>query len=204
MCYQREPIETFEHAGHTIKIMPDDYAGGEDTNPRACDGNVGVMIAPHRTYTLGDADQAARSEPYARALAAMDRLPAALFPRYARAFLGATVVLPVAMIDHSGLSMWVGSQASPFDPGGWDSGQVGWIFDTPALVAEAGIDAGQVEDCLRAEVKVYDAHLQGNVVGYVVEDADGTEVGSCWGFLIVDNDEDLEYVREQARSEVPA
>lgn len=85
---------------------------------------------------------------------------------YLRIERGARVILPLALIDHSGLSMWVGSGAHPHDPGGWDSGQVGVIFDTPAGVSECiGDDATdeQIEAALRGEVEVYDQYLRGDV-----------------------------------------
>ena len=39
-----------------------------------------------------------------------------------------------------------------------------------------------VEKVLRGEVKVYDQYLQGDVYGYVIEDADGEEIDSSWGY----------------------
>lgn len=207
--------ERFEHNGYRVTIEAEPEID-ENDNPRTFDGNVGVMVTPHRRYTLGD-DRQERAG-YAEALCAMEHLPAALFARWARIFLGATVVLPVAMIDHSGLSCWVGSGPSESDPGGWDSGQVGWIFDTPATRKESGVEPEHVEEALRVEVKCYDAYLQGSVVRFEVERKDtwrnertgetteGWEhVESCGGFLVVDGVEGggIEYVREAARDAVP-
>lgn len=109
------------------------------------------------------------------------------------------VILPVALLDHSGLRIWVGSGPSPFDPGGWDSGQVGWVYCSreeakawfgrkrwsPKLQRKA-------EGVLRGEIMTFDRYLSGDVWGYVVE-KDGTEIDSCWGFYGFD------YCVEEAR-----
>ena len=38
------------------------------------------------------------------------------------------IVLPVSLLDHSGLHIWVGSGSHWSDSAGWDSGQVGFIY----------------------------------------------------------------------------
>lgn len=89
---------------------------------------------------------------------------------YLRIERGARVILPLALYDHSGLTMWVGSGPHAFDSDGWDSGQVGVIFDTPAGVSECiGDDATdeQIEAALRSEVEEYDRYLRGEV--YMVD-----------------------------------
>ncbi|MBX3245529.1 MAG: hypothetical protein KF685_13835 [Acidobacteria bacterium] len=40
------------------------------------------------------------------------------------------VILPVAMCDHSGYTFYEGTGSHAFDPGGWDSGQVGFLYVT--------------------------------------------------------------------------
>lgn len=117
-------------------------------------------------------------------------------PAYLTQERGAHVILPLGLIDHSGISMYVGDGAHPHDPGGWDSGQVGVIFDTTETRKESGLqDAGheEIEKALRAEVQVYAQYLRGEVYSYCVTDSDGEHIDSCHGFL-----GDLEYVRSQA------
>lgn len=109
---------------------------------------------------------------------------------------GAKVILPLGLIDHSGLSMYVGSGAHRHDPGGWDSGQVGVIFDTADTRKECEMENSSreaIERALRAEVNAYDQFLRGEVYCYTVTDPAGEHVDSCCGFL-----GDLEYVRSQA------
>lgn len=115
---------------------------------------------------------------------------------YLRRERGATVVLPLGLIDHSGISMYVGSGAHLHDPGGWDSGQVGVIFDTPGGRTDCGLENATpevIERALRAEVHSYDQFLRGEVYCFTVIDSDGEHVDSCCGFL-----GDIDYVRSQA------
>lgn len=103
------------------------------------------------------------------------------------------ILLPLRLLDHSGISMSVGSGAHPCDPGGWDSGQVGWIYCTKKkAVEEFGKKActkkviEQAEALLKAEVETYDQFLTGDVWGYVIEDEEGEQLDSCWGMYGAD------------------
>ena len=100
------------------------------------------------------------------------------------------VMLPLYLYDHSGITMSTGS----FDCK-WDSGQVGWIIcDKKTIDAHFDGDRDKAEDALRADVKVYDQYLTGDVYGYVVEERDTVDcpccdrpfewaqTASCWGF----------------------
>jgi hypothetical protein len=101
---------------------------------------------------------------------------------------GATVILPLGLYDHSGISMYVGGRR------GWDSGQVGVIFDTAEARQRMGLTGrDDIERTLRGEVEVYDSYLRGEVYGFVV-DPDGV-ADSCWGFV-----GDLDGVKEQANA----
>jgi hypothetical protein len=95
------------------------------------------------------------------------------------------IILPLYLLDHSGISMSTGSFNDP-----WDSGQVGFIF---VSVADAKKEWGwkvltekrrrHIEDILRGEVETYDQYLTGDVYGYILEGPDGEELDSCWGFF---------------------
>ena len=41
----------------------------------------------------------------------------------------------------------------------------------------------RAEKCLRSEVETYDDYLTGQVYGYIIEDENGEQLDSCWGFL---------------------
>lgn len=196
-------LETFTHKGVRITIKYD--SNPEHANPR--DGiNVGVMLANgHGRYTLGDESFKANVPDYDTAERAlkhfMDRLGGGrglrTFTRWLTVFGGSTVVLPLYLLDHSGLSMSTGTFAS--DPGGWDSGVVGVIFDTPHTREQTGCDPERIEEALRVEVKYYSACLEGQVVGWEAEI--GMEFEQCWGYVLGSDDfSDLENVRSEAKA----
>jgi hypothetical protein len=94
------------------------------------------------------------------------------------------VIAPCWLYDHSGISMSRGSQCM------WDSGQVGFQYVSLSKLREVyGEDKteeqlrGLGKELLDQELEVYDQYLQGDVWGYVTEDADGVEVDSCWGYF---------------------
>jgi hypothetical protein len=71
----------------------------------------------------------------------------------------------------------------------WDSGRVGFIYATRKDILDnwggkkLTKDLRQkAHDLLVAEVQDYDDYLTGNVYGYVLEDEDGEELWSCWGY----------------------
>lgn len=114
------------------------------------------------------------------------------------------VLLPLGLIDHSGISMYVGSGAHSCDPGGWDSGQVGWIYMSREKIFENWPSRSktkrltkalrkEAEEVLRGEVTAYDEYLTGQVYGFVIEDNEGNHVDSCWGFY------GLDYCKQEAK-----
>ena len=79
----------------------------------------------------------------------------------------------------------------------WDSGQVGFIFVTRAqLLKEYGglrvtkEVLAKAEKVLQGEVETYDTYLRGEIYGYTIEDPEGNDGDSCWGFY---GDYDDEY-----------
>ncbi len=125
------------------------------------------------------------------------------------------IMRPLGLLDHSGLHMWIGSGPHWTDSAGWDSGQVGWIYITrKKAIAELGGEwengvnvkpakrmTKKIHDIavknLGIEVETYDQYLTGQVYGYVIEDSDGDDVDSCWGFF------GLDYAISEAKSAVP-
>ena len=177
-----EAIETFENAGFTVSLYHDEHNAG---SPREWD-NLGKMVCWHRRYTLGD-EQIKPSNFENR-----DALEASL---------GARIVIPLYLYDHGGITM----RTSPFgDP--WDSGQVGFIYVTDAVIREEYVVTEITEAVLEraravleGEVKDYDQYLTGDVYGWVVERpckecGKGQRVDSCWGLY------GLEYARKEAQA----
>lgn len=115
------------------------------------------------------------------------------------------VMLPLFLYDHSGITMSTGAFSCR-----WDSGQVGWIYTTLEKVREmykgcTGDQAAyatatkwtpelraEMVKRLESEVEIYDQYLTGDIYGYVIEDDDGNDLDSCWGFYGIDE------VKEQA------
>lgn len=199
-----------QHGQYTIEIHFD-----HDCESPRSDTQLGIMLADgHRQYSLGDhhlekstwSYDATRKQEYLAAQAALhhyaEERKLHLFPRWCKINLGSMVVLPLGLIDHSGISMYVGGGAHPQDPGGWDSGLVGFIFDTTSQRQEWDPEGTwatpeKVEAALRAEVKYYDAYLTGQVYGWVLLDEDGMEVESRWGY-IGDEEDAIADARDEA------
>ena len=120
------------------------------------------------------------------------------------------LILPLYLYDHSGITMSTGRFSCP-----WDSGQVGWIYCTKAeAIKEFASEWKNGEliklgkrltkkardlafKALEQEVATYDQYLTGDVYGFVIEDSDGNDVDSCWGFF------GLDYAIAEAKFNVP-
>jgi hypothetical protein len=181
-----DPYETHTKNGFKIHVVydesPDDFA-----NPRQNDGNLGVFLAcNHLRYTLGDHPRADEIDEYRRAEEAFNHFASRRqlngFVRWAKIYLGATAVLPVYLYDHSHLSVRAGRDFSDWPHGQWDSGLLGFIFDTPRT--REGFDVrADVAEALKDEVDLYNLFLTGQVFGYEIFDVNEDHVDSCYGFL---------------------
>ncbi len=155
--------------GLKLKIATDDTA----QNPREAYDHLGRMVCWHKRHTLGD--EQPKEEPDA----------------YRAELPEGSIVLDLYLYDHSGLRM----STNAFNDR-WDSGQVGFIYATPEVIAkEFGAYETMTDDLrdkvvnvLEAEVKTYDDYLSGNVWGFVLENEDGDTLDSCWGFYGDDKD----------------
>ena len=158
--------------GNTLEIHYDDG----DSNPREWD-NLGKMVCFHRNYTLGEKHDY-NQEDYNSWEELKDAIEEKERP---------IVILPLYLYDHSGITM----NTTGFSCG-WDSGQVGWIYVTKKQLEFIGTHISdnetyaefkeRLEKFLVAEVKVYDQYLTGDVYGFILKDAEGDAVDSCWGF----------------------
>lgn len=94
------------------------------------------------------------------------------------------VMMPVSIYDHSGVSIWLGSPTCM-----WDSGQVGFMYLTKKdALRELGNCTEEnwkerAMKCMEAEMEVYNCYMSGDVYGFVIEDEDGNEIDSCWGYF---------------------
>jgi hypothetical protein len=139
------------------------------------DDNVGTMACWHRRYHLGDVQPTCTPEEY------IAELP----PE--------SLILPLYLYDHSGITI----RTMPFSCP-WDSGQVGIIHVAPDKIAD---EFGEGEPgralahaCLTAEVEQYAHYLENECYGFVIEEGETcnlghvhwTETDSCWGFIGAD------------------
>ena len=190
--------------GNILEIMQDE----DPMNPRAEFDNLGSMVCWHHNYNLGDnaikgKDARRKFEPLYKdtlsmlsAIAGMENPDDIDFRNgkiekaYRRLVVDTAsekaLILPLRLYDHSGITMSIGTGAHWADPGGWDSGQVGWIFlryadarknfkvDENDTVEEwHGPNKGNripLEDVmhrvLEGEVETYDQYLTGEVYGF--------------------------------------
>ena len=189
---------------YLLTVQPDDFF----PNPRREDENFGTMICFHRRYQLGDEHDYSNSDDlikdlYIKAAGGGDRgkqkyedltekydvwplssqriqeLNQALMSQIEKMY----VVLPVYLLDHSGLAM----STTDFNDR-WDSGQVGIIFvSNDKIKEEYEVDfiepvlRLQVEERLKEEVAEYDAYLRGECYCFELYE-DGELVHSCGGF----------------------
>lgn len=207
-----------------LEIHVDEYS----ESPREwC--NAGTMICFHRDYALGD------DHSYSGHLDFLEHLASKVVPlaeapdemscsELMKLILTEYVMLPVYLLDHSGLSI----STESFNDS-WDSGQVGWIFCSyrEGIVHYRINDLGKdeqrkvIEKYLRDEVSVYNDYLNNRVYGFVYyekrtqegclcetcldkgkcskyTEPEWEEVHSCWGFY-----EDKDIVSELIREAVP-
>lgn len=180
-----KPLEVFQHAGCLISLYPDD----NPSSPADWD-TVGTLATAHRNYRFQE--ELSDHPAYARGGGRM-------LERYLELSGGAYI--PVAMIDHSGISLYESRGAHPMDPGGWDSGRIGILYAAASAIADAGLDRDSVLDVLRSELHEWDAYVRGDVIGYVVTTPDGFVVDSCWGYYPdgSESSDGFDYVRAEAR-----
>lgn len=168
-------LHTETYKGYTIEIHSDE----DPSNPREEFDHMGTMVCFHRRYTLGDKHNFSLEDAQA----------------FEETFDG--LLLPLFLMDHSGLSISVRPFGCP-----WDSGRIGFIYVTRETIKkEYGNDSlesfEKAKKYLTGEAKDYDSYLRGDVYGYIVKDDEGNELDSCWGFI-----GDMEYPIEQAKEQI--
>lgn len=175
-----DAIDTWEVGDVTVSLHQDT----DVEDPRQDFDHFGTMATWHRRYRLGDEQPGQEPDEY------LQELPKG------------SVILPLYLFDHSGLSIRTDSAPfRAFDLAGWDWGQVGVIFATPDTIRkEYGCKRisrqtrERVVKLLQGEVEEYDQYLTGDVYGYTVEDSEGNVLDSCWGFF------GEKYAREEANA----
>ena len=151
--------------GITLEIT-EDYS--YDDNPRNND-NLGTMICFHRNYRIGDKNDFASYSDFNDWLKNNKQ--------------NIKCILPVYLLDHSGLSV------SVYDFNDrWDSGQIGYIFCTSEDVEKFGyshLNKHELSKILIQEIKDYDDYISGANVYYQfrLTDEDDNVIDAMTGFL---------------------
>lgn len=192
---------------YALMVQPDDIL----VSPREVDQHFGTMVCFHPRYALGDKHEYENKDVFLKELylntvghtdqgeekydklcdhivekfgtdyGAMDRaIDNALLEEIQKQY----IIMPLYLLDHSGLSM----QTTSFHDS-WDSGQVGWIYVSQAdALKEFGVAEmtaairQRAEDLMRSEVAAYDCYLRGECYGFELY-KNGELTNSCWGFL---------------------
>lgn len=101
------------------------------------------------------------------------------------------IILPLSTYSHSGTTVYEGAPSDHFD-GRWDCTFEGFLMtDKKTIEKEFGKrkDARETaKACLRSEIKMLDAWLQGEIYGCTEYSVRGEEDDTCWGFYGDDPD----------------
>ena len=196
-------------------------------SPRKDDGKIGTIAYKSRNYTLGEesisdpidwlAAKIGWSEDRIYKLAKKNdwRYYSDEVKNYLEVvFFDKFIALPVYKYEHGGIAI----ATSPFGCR-WDSGQIGYIYTTKAVIKEvmciSKVTKKDVEKAIasmEAEIVYFNEYLQGENFGFIIEDEEENELDSCWGFIggdfekngMIDNIDWEEYFPELSKDEVVA
>lgn len=158
-------MNTETYKGLTIRLEQDQ----DCSSPLDDDAGVTITYKKGPRYTLGNT--AVDAEEFERIGAEIDA--------------GRLIGLPVYAYIHSGTALNTTGFSCP-----WDSGQSGYIYISKATALEW--QGGKVltakkravcEKGLCSVVSEFSKWLNGDCYGYIIEDSDGEELDSCWGFI---------------------
>lgn len=189
-----EVLQTELYKGHRILILNDD----DPLNPRTeCDGNAGTMACSHKRYDLGDAHDVKFDDHDS-----WDEVEAWIIKEHK-----AVVILPIYMLDHSGIAISTKPFSCP-----WDSGRLGLIYTTTNMAKNVlGVPRNKkltvenlkkARELLEAEVVEYDKYIRGEAYRFeVYHEADEEHdnlLDSCSSF------DSVEYAMTEAKAFVDA
>ena len=192
---------------YVLMVQPDDIL----ISPREVDVHFGTMVCFPSRYALGDSHNYMDKDDFLREMylntvghdePGMDRYERMVNIVSSRfrhgpkteeravddAMLNVIsekyIMMPLYLMDHSGLAMQTESFHDP-----WDSGQVGWIyvskedalkeFDADKMT---GAIRQKADALMRSEVAAYDSYLRGECYGFELY-KNGELSDSCWGFM---------------------
>ncbi len=202
----RDAIHEEEYKGLNIYIVPDDDPQASD--PMDFD-MLGKQVYWHNRMNLGhcykETNKYEPQEWLERELTGEDELyedweanhskRVGYLPYLMERFAENNLVIPVSAYEHGGITISASGRRAGWDS--FDRGQLGFVYVSHAdILKEYGtLDLENAEKLLIGEVETYDEYLTGQVYGYIIEDENGENLGSCWGFL-----GDYTYCLEEAQS----
>jgi hypothetical protein len=150
------------NTAQTLEIIPD----SDPESPREGD-NLGTIVCWHSRYNLGDKHDFADPSDFQEWT---EQTPA--------------IILPLYLYEHGGITIRSGIFSDD-----WNSGQVGYIYITLEDVRKeygwkhvTAKRHKQIKTYLQGEVETYAQYLEGSVYGFILQDAWGQDVDSCFGF----------------------
>jgi hypothetical protein len=168
--YEVCPVIEYEESWCHIALWTRDY-GGTVTGYDSPYDLMGELLECKCGLTPGYSERLANDN-IAKAVARCNKQPG-------------LYVLPVYEFSHSSTYLSVND---PHDP--WDSGFVGFVYTTRDELKTDGfanITRKNVYQWLEQTLAMYDNWATGNVYGFVLNDADGIEIDSCYGFYPENN-----------------
>lgn len=175
-------IETLEKENCKGFLLVDE----DPPNPRRDYDPLATFVCDHKSYDLGDTNLKKLTGYDVPGFLGTEAHVMDSIESHIRKHHGAVVFVWLGLLDHSGLHIYEGGGASPFDPGGWDSGTIGFAFvSRETVIYEYGEDTAETREtalsALRGEIETYDMYMRGDVYGYQVVDDDEEVVDSLWG-----------------------
>ena len=161
--------------GNKFNIVYDEYP----QNPRD-DDNLCIFYCFHRRYTLGDRHWVKHED-----FNGWDAMKAGL--RKLHKGKG-TIILPLYMYDHSGITISTMPFGCP-----WDSGQIGFVVFPHTALREIG-PGTTPQEVIQAEVEEYDMYLRGECYAWEIRNPEDEVIDNCCGYL---GDAGLERIRDE-------
>lgn len=189
-----DSYKEIEYKGHTIKIVYDEcYNSPEEWG----DENL-FLVGYHRDFfvdrshkTKENKKEGGISEGLAQSIFNNGKYEDGSINDEAKDYLKKYHIFPLSAYIHSGVRLYLGTHKICQ----WDSCQVGLVF---ASKSEWKTKAKALK-CVEGLIEIWNQYLSGQVYGFQVEDADGEQIDSCYGFY---GDEGVEQAIADAKGTI--